>query len=102
MLDRLLFSAVVGLSVVAVAFGASRASAQPSKGSISGRVVMSKGGTPVPGARIFLFSNFSGFFSLPNGSIVQVGCDNTGIENPDKIKKINSGLIVLFSMNQKG
>ena len=54
MLDRLLFSAVIGLSVVAVAFGPSRASAQRSKGSISGRVVMSKGGTPVPGARIFL------------------------------------------------
>ena len=54
MLNRWLVLAVVGLSVGAVSSGVPRASAQSSKGSIAGRVVMSKGGTPVPGARIFL------------------------------------------------
>lgn len=54
MIDRLLHSVVVGLSVAAVASGVSEANAQSPKGSISGRVVMSKGGNPVAGARIFL------------------------------------------------
>ncbi len=44
-------SAVAGLSVVAATLGVSLASAQS---AISGRVVMTKEGTPVAGARIFL------------------------------------------------
>lgn len=49
-------SAVVGFSVVAAASGLPQAVAQSSKGSITGRVVMSKEGTPVAGARIFLLN----------------------------------------------
>ncbi len=54
MQNRWLVLAVVGLSVVAVSSGVPHANAQSSKGSITGRVVMSKGGIPVAGARIFL------------------------------------------------
>lgn len=54
MLSWLLSLAVVGPSVVPVSFGLPHVQVQSPNGSIAGRVVMSKEGTPVAGARIFL------------------------------------------------